>query len=59
MQSLIIYNQINMYYIKGVDSVPADVGLVFTKNLFNGDLAFVESYLTIKPNGGVILYFLR
>ena len=48
-----------MYYIKGVDSVPADVGLVFTKNLFNGDLAFVESYLTIKPNGGVILYFLR
>jgi short subunit dehydrogenase-like uncharacterized protein len=37
----------------GFDSVPADIGLAFTKSQFNGDLAHVESYLTLQSNGGV------
>ena len=39
----------------GVDSIPADVGLAFTKSQFDGDLAYVETFLTMEPNGGVIL----
>jgi short subunit dehydrogenase-like uncharacterized protein len=38
----------------GVDSIPADLGLAYTKSQFNGDLAYVEGYLTIEPNGKVI-----
>ena len=37
----------------GFDSVPADLGVAFTKNQFNGDLAYIESFLTLESNGGV------
>ena len=37
----------------GFDSVPADLGLAYTKRQFNGDLAHVESFLTLESNGGV------
>ena len=37
----------------GFDSVPADLGLAYTKNQFNGDLAYVDSFLSLSSNGGV------
>jgi short subunit dehydrogenase-like uncharacterized protein len=40
----------------GFDSVPADLGIAFTKTQFSGDLAYVESFLTLESNGGVSYY---
>jgi short subunit dehydrogenase-like uncharacterized protein len=37
----------------GFDSVPADMGLVFTKNECHGELSHVDSYMTVSSNGGV------
>jgi short subunit dehydrogenase-like uncharacterized protein len=41
----------------GFDSIPADIGFLYTKNLFDGQLAYVESYLSIDSNGSVSFGF--
>ncbi|XP_068182430.1 saccharopine dehydrogenase-like oxidoreductase [Antennarius striatus] len=40
----------------GFDSIPADMGVVYTRDQFRGTLSAVESYLTVKagPDGGCI-----
>jgi short subunit dehydrogenase-like uncharacterized protein len=38
----------------GFDSVPADLGFLFTKNEFVGQLSHVDSYLSICSNGGSV-----
>ncbi|TWW67319.1 Saccharopine dehydrogenase-like oxidoreductase [Takifugu flavidus] len=40
----------------GFDSIPADMGVLYTRDQFKGILTTVESFLTIKsgPNGGCV-----
>lgn len=35
----------------GFDSVPADMGVIFTQNMFKNDLEYIESYLSIDTKG--------
>lgn len=35
----------------GFDSVPADMGVVFTQKIFKNELALIESYLTLETEG--------
>lgn len=44
----------------GFDSIPADLGLIYTQNKFEGDVNSVETYLNFvtKSNvGGAILHY--
>lgn len=37
----------------GFDSVPADIGVIFTQNSFKNDLEYIESYLTFETSGPI------
>lgn len=37
----------------GFDSVPADIGVIFTQKTFQNDLEYIESYLSIDTDGPI------
>ena len=41
----------------GFDSVPADMGVLFTKNKFNGEVNTVEGFIAIKPGPDVMNFY--
>ena len=43
----------------GFDSVPSDMGVLFTKNKFDGEVNTVEGFLAFKPGPEVTNFFLN
>ena len=42
----------------GFDSVPSDMGVLFTKNKFDGEVNTVEGFLALKPGPEVTNFFI-
>ena len=43
----------------GFDSIPSDMGVLFTKNKFDGEVNTVEGFLALKPGPEVTNFFFK